>query len=166
MTSKFYTISLLLFIFIQFHINVVAQKVKVACVGNSITAGYLLESPQAYPVVLQSLMGSDYEVKNFGVSGTTFLVTTGDDWSYWGVNGKMDEVKSYLPDIIIIELGTNDSKSTYSALRDSLESDIEKMIIEFKGLSSNPTIYVCVSPPAFNTNFDIQPMALLSYSSH
>ena len=108
-----------------------AAKVKVACVGNSITAGYLLDTPKAYPSVLQTLMGIDYEVRNFGVSGTTFLVSTGDSWSYWGSNGKLNQVVSYVPNKIIIELGTNDSKSSYTSYRNVLETDIEKMILKF-----------------------------------
>lgn len=162
MKNKLYTIIILFLVFLHFQVNVFAAKVKVACVGNSITAGYLLNSSQAYPTVLQSLLGSDYEVKNFGVSGTTYLVNTGDDWSYWGKNGKMSDVVNYAPNIIIVELGTNDSKSSYSSLREPLGDDIEKMIVKFKALPSKPIIYICIPPPAFNTNFDIQPTVLLN----
>ena len=62
------------FIFL-FGLSASAQKVKVACIGNSITAGYLLANPQqnAYPAQLQSLLGDTYEVGNFGLSGATLL---------------------------------------------------------------------------------------------
>lgn len=62
---------LVLLILIQF--QVVAQKtlIKVACIGDSVTAGYLLvnTTTESYPSQLQMLMGEKYEVKNFGHSG-------------------------------------------------------------------------------------------------
>ena len=44
------------------------DKIKVACVGNSVTFGYNLpdRATQAYPVRLQQMLGERYEVKNFG----------------------------------------------------------------------------------------------------
>ena len=113
MIKSFLKTCLFLFVLLHLHLNIFAQKVKVVCVGNSITAGYLLAPSQSYPSVLQTLMGIDYEVRNFGVSGTTFLLSTGDSWSYWGSNGELNQVVSYVPDKIIIVLGTNDSKSSY-----------------------------------------------------
>ena len=52
-----------------------AQKIKVACVGNSVTFGYGLANPaeDAYPAQLQKLLGEGYEVGNFGKSGATLL---------------------------------------------------------------------------------------------
>ena len=52
-----------------------ASKVKVACVGNSITYGMRLEDREreSYPAQLQALLGDRYEVGNFGKSGATLL---------------------------------------------------------------------------------------------
>ena len=52
-----------------------AQKIKVACVGNSITYGSRVENREqnSYPAQLQRLLGEEYEVVNFGVSATTAL---------------------------------------------------------------------------------------------
>ena len=51
------------------------EKLRVACVGNSVTYGYGLRDREhtAYPVVLQQLLGSQYQVQNFGHSGATLL---------------------------------------------------------------------------------------------
>ena len=46
-------------------------KIKIACVGDSITAGVGSQNGQSYPTQLQALLGSKYEVKNFGYSGST-----------------------------------------------------------------------------------------------
>lgn len=49
------------------------QRMKVACVGNSITYGSGLSdrATQSYPVQLQRLLGEHYEVENFGKPGAT-----------------------------------------------------------------------------------------------
>ena len=54
---------------LSFTMSVCAQtntKTKVACVGDSLTRGYLLEDAQSYPAQLQQLLGAQYEVRNFG----------------------------------------------------------------------------------------------------
>ena len=45
------------------------EKIKVACIGNSVTKGYGFHSPEkdAYPSQLQMLLGENYEVRNFGL---------------------------------------------------------------------------------------------------
>ena len=52
-----------------------AEPVRVACVGDSITfgAGVAQREVNCYPVVLNKLLGDKYQVKNFGVSGSTLL---------------------------------------------------------------------------------------------
>lgn len=51
------------------------SKIKVACIGNSITYGAFIANVQenSYPAQLQAYLGSEYEVRNFGVSATTVL---------------------------------------------------------------------------------------------
>ncbi|MEG2791940.1 MAG: sialate O-acetylesterase, partial [Odoribacter sp.] len=50
-----------------------AQKIKVACVGNSVTYGYLIPNREkdCYPAQLARMLGEGYEVVNFGKSGAT-----------------------------------------------------------------------------------------------
>ena len=66
-----------------------AQKIKIACIGNSITEGVGASSGSAtYPSVLQRDLGTEkYEVSNFGASGRT-LMKNGKEFdgtasSYW-----------------------------------------------------------------------------------
>src|SRR6478609_560461 len=56
---------------------------KIACVGDSITEGSGLSSPstESYPARLQKLLGTNYNVRNFGVSGRTLLKQ--GDFPYW-----------------------------------------------------------------------------------
>ena len=55
--------------------HVVAEIIRVACVGNSVTYGLGISNREqyAYPVQLQQLLGDNYEVGNFGHSGATLL---------------------------------------------------------------------------------------------
>ena len=48
-----------------------ARRVRVACIGDSITSGYRLAHPDrdAFPAQLQRMLGDGYEVRNFGVPG-------------------------------------------------------------------------------------------------
>ena len=49
-----------------------AQKIKVACLGNSITAGAgISNEADKYPSQLQNLLGDGYEVRNFGQNSQT-----------------------------------------------------------------------------------------------
>ena len=51
----------------------VQAATKVACVGDSITVGVGGTPAGSYPTRLGQRLGTTYEVRNFGVSGTTLL---------------------------------------------------------------------------------------------
>lgn len=131
-----------------------ATPIKVACIGDSITygAGSSDRTTKAYPAVLQTLLGANYEVRNFGVSGSTLLKS--GDKPYWNQQAYIDS-SNYLPDIVIIMLGTNDSKPANWQYKDSFVADYEAMIDHYRSLSSNPKIYVNTSPAVASSNFGI-----------
>ena len=128
--------------------------VKIACVGDSITAGSLSSGNEyTYPSVLGRLLGSGYSVVNYGVSGTT-LMSSGD--SPYIRTDRYTGSQAFLPDIVILMLGTNDSKSVNWQYIEDYEGDLREMISVYQGLSSHPTVVVATSPTAFSTAFDIQ----------
>jgi acyl-CoA thioesterase-1 len=76
--------------------------VKIAMLGDSLTAGYGLKPEQAIPVRLQAALkaeGRDVTVLNHGVSGDTSA--GGVDRVEWMLGDK--------PDIVMVELGANDA---------------------------------------------------------
>ena len=83
--------------------------VKVACVGDSITFGAGVENRavNAYPQVLDRLLGERARVANFGRSGATLLKQ--GDYPYWE-REQFTQATEFQPGIVIIKLGTNDSK--------------------------------------------------------
>ena len=150
---------------------------NVACVGNSITEGYGIWSEKKYPDHLQEMLGSDYAVTNFGVSSMTFAgatIKSGDNnSSYW----KTEKFKAALassPNIVVIELGTNDSKyfmesagGNYNYLygqceKTQLYTDYEALIDTFAHLPTNPEIYATLQPYSNNVGWAIMDTAIVN----
>src|SRR5690349_15972055 len=70
---------------------------KVACVGDSITAGVGVrdKNKDSYPAVIAHLLGAGFEVRNFGVSARTMLKK--GDHPYWNENAFRD-AQNWKPD--------------------------------------------------------------------
>ncbi|PWE00497.1 GDSL-type esterase/lipase family protein [Marinilabilia rubra] len=129
------------------------EPTKVACVGDSITegAGVWPQSELAYPVVLDSLLGDQYNVLNLGRSATTML--RDGDFPYWTAK-EFSNVFAYEPEVIIIKLGTNDTKpQNWDAAK--YESSYQAMIDTFNTIPANPQIFVCLPVPVFETKWGI-----------
>lgn len=131
-----------------------ATPVRVACVGDSITYGYLLKHPatESYPADLGRILGSGYQVGNFGVSATTILKD--GDYTYWK-RPAFAAAGRFEPNIVVIMLGTNDSKPYNWARRVGLARDAAAMIEHFQDLSSKPKVYVCLAVPVFKNRYGI-----------
>jgi poly(3-hydroxybutyrate) depolymerase len=123
--------------------------VKVACIGDSITAGVWVGDPvtESYPAVLGRQLGPGYVVRNFGVSGRTMLKK--GDYPYW-TEPQFAESSAWLPDIVVIMLGTNDSKPQNWLNRDEFVADCVEMINHYKNMASHPTVYVNTCPMTYN----------------
>lgn len=123
------------------------QALRVACIGNSITDGMGIDMSEVYgyPAVLQRLLGKNYNVKNFGVSART-LMNKGD-LPYMKEQAWAD-AQAFLPNIVVIKLGTNDSKDYNWIHGADYGSDLQKMVDTLRALPSKPQIYVCSPIPA------------------
>lgn len=123
------------------------QAQRVACIGNSITDGMGIDMSEVYgyPAVLQRLLGKNYNVKNFGVSART-LMNKGD-LPYMKEQAWAD-AQAFLPNIVVIKLGTNDSKDYNWIHGADYGADMQKMVDTLRALPSKPQIYVCSPIPA------------------
>ncbi|MRT93795.1 GDSL-type esterase/lipase family protein [Ancylomarina sp. 16SWW S1-10-2] len=141
-------IGLILFFVFVAGISHAQEKIKVACVGNSITFGARIKDriKDAYPVVLGNMLGEGYEVQNFGVSARTILKKGDHPYSK---EATFEAAKDYNPDIVIFKLGTNDTKARNWKFKNELEEDLTDLISEFTGLPSHPKVYLCKPVPAF-----------------
>jgi lysophospholipase L1-like esterase len=125
-------------------VNVAGYKeaIKVACIGDSITAGYKIGKGQAWPAQLSAMLGDKWSVSNFGVSGKT-LMKTGESYQATAQFKSALELK---PDVVLIMLGTNDTKPRLWARKDDFEPDYKDMIKQFAALPSKPIMYLCYPP--------------------
>ena len=131
-----------------------AEKIRVACVGDSITYGAGVEDREKnnYPQVLGELLGDKYEVKNFGVSAAT-LMNSGD-LPYTKQKAYKDAL-AFQPDIVVIKLGSNDSKPGNWKKADDFAKDYTAFVESFQKLDRKPTVYLCTPAPANKGNFGI-----------
>lgn len=124
------------------------ERVRVVALGDSLTAGYGLESDQAYPALLESRLrdaGLDVDVVNAGVSGDT---SAGGlrrlDWSLDG------DVR-----VLIVALGGNDALRGLEVgqLRSNLSAIIERaqqrgIAVILAGMEAPPNM-----GPAYTSSF-------------
>jgi acyl-CoA thioesterase-1 len=131
------------------------SPIKVAFVGNSITQGPGRDNPDSYPLQVGKLLGDSYEVKNFGVSGRTLLRK--GDYPYWN-EPQFQQVKDFRPDIVVIKLGTNDSKPQNWTHKADFVKDYLDLIAEFRDhMPADGKVYVIIPVPVTRVNFGINP---------
>lgn len=134
-------------------ISLAQSPIKIACVGNSITQGPGRDNPNSWPLQMQAILGDAYEVGNFGVSGRTLLRK--GDYPYWN-EPQFQQVKDFGADILVIMLGTNDSKPQNWKYASEFRQDYLDMIAEFrKTMPVDGKVYVIMPVPVTKDNFGI-----------
>jgi lysophospholipase L1-like esterase len=132
-----------------------ARAERVACVGDSITLGTGTSGGNSYPVVLGRLIGPGHEVKNFGSSARTMIMAPAAGMPYWRAP-EFGASKAYLPDVVVIMLGTNDSKTaTWKGGSNSYEADARALVAAYQALSGTPRVFLASSPPALTAKSTI-----------
>ncbi len=120
---------------------------RVACVGDSITEF------SGYPAQLQKMLDEyakekgRYEVKNFGVSGSTMLFRSEKPYV------KQPQYKAaleYQPQLVVLMLGTNDTRragpNTFQHIGEFVPNAVE-LIKSLTDLPSKPKVFVCLPVP-------------------
>ena len=163
---------------------------RVACIGNSITDGYGIDMASAYgyPAQLQKKLGADYWVRNFGVSSRTML--NRGDYPYMNEPAWRDAI-DFKPDVVIIKLGTNDSKPENWQYGSEFKQDLEQMIFTLRPdlkqyadipaqkaqkamakalakaaksgiVPAKPQIWLCTPIPAFKPSWNINDSVIVN----
>lgn len=123
------------------------NQIKVACVGDSITFGCTVRNwkKNNYPAVLGSLLGEKYCVNNFGYTNRTAIKSA--DYPY--TKEKLyQQSLDFNPDIVVIMLGSNDSKEN-NWDKEKFVRDYSEIISSYTELKSSPDVYVLIPPPLF-----------------
>ena len=141
---------LLLILFALPLLAVAQEKIKVACIGNSVTYGMTHKNPAetSYPTQLQQILGEEYEVRNFGHSGATLLSKGHRPY----INlPEYTAALEFAPDIAVIHLGLNDTDPrNWPNYRDEFYGDYMNIIEALREKNSKVEIYVCQMSPIFN----------------
>jgi acyl-CoA thioesterase-1 len=128
-----------------------SNLIRVACVGDSLTA------ISGYPSDLQTMLGDNYSVGNFGVVGSTVSL---DSWKPYMNQPEFQSALAFQPNIVIFLLGTNDDLNSLHQYNESFQTDYAKLISSFQQLDSSPDILIANSPPIFNDSADLSPAYL------
>lgn len=108
------------------------EKIKVACIGNSITygTGVADREADAYPVKLQAMLGDKYEVGNFGKPGATLLNKGHRPYTR---QQEYKDALAFAGDIVVIHLGINDTDPrNWPNYRDEFIGDYRALMQSFR----------------------------------
>lgn len=123
---------------------------KIACIGNSVTIGLTHKNPQltSYPSQLQTLLGANYEVRNFGISGATLLRNGHNPYNKTATFSSM---LSFAPDIAIIHLGLNDTDPRdWPNHGNEFTANYSWLIDTIRRSNPETKIFICRLTPIFN----------------
>ena len=120
-----------------------ANPIRVSCIGNSITFGSGLASPdeESYPAQLQRLLGDGYEVRRFGKPGATLLRRA---FRPYMEQQEFRDAMLFHGDIAVIHLGVNDTDPrAWPNYRDDFISDYSALVDSVR--ASNPHCRVIIA---------------------
>jgi lysophospholipase L1-like esterase len=128
-------------------------RVRVACVGDSITYGDQIvdRGRDSYPAVLQRLSRDRYLTGNFCVNGATALKIPFRSWT--GTRAFRDAL-AFNPAAVVVMLGINDS--AYPELHDRYPADLGEIVTRFQALPSKPRLFLCTLTPIAPPEHQVQ----------
>ena len=129
----------------------VGVPVTIVTIGNSITAGYSNTSPYwAWPAQMGRMLGPDYQVKNYAVSGTTMNLHVNSSYRN---TGNYPKAKAANPDILVIAHGTNDANvGWWKEWGHLFCDDYRSMVASFREDNRDPILYCTLAPPVFSAS--------------
>lgn len=128
-------------------------KVRIACVGDSITQGVGAtgwasgDYSYAYPQQLGNILGDNCLVGNFGRGSSYVYYYDGRNAALWYPNTtQYTQSNNFDADIVIIKLGTNDARVMKDETTSvAWEKQFTELVNHYKNLDSKPTVYIMSS---------------------
>jgi acyl-CoA thioesterase I len=139
--------SLLVMLVIGVSAHAQTTPLKLAILGDSLTAGYGLKPEQAFPVRLEAALraqGRNVTVLNHGVSGDT--TAGGLERADWMLADK--------PDIVLIELGANDALRALDPA--TAERNLDALIAKLKAAGVGVWLAGMLAPRNFGPEYGRQ----------
>lgn len=121
------------------------EKIRIACVGDSITYGAGLEhrEEECYPVKLQEFLGTErYQVGNFGTNGATVGAFAQHTYTE---QERYQQSLDYQAEYVILMLGTNDARWEYEGNIHDFSRCYRELAERYAESGSN---VILMTPPA------------------
>lgn len=148
------------------------MKKHIVCFGDSNTHGYCavpsdcadggnrFNEQERWTCLLQKSLGEDYLILEEGLSGRTTVFHDPLHESLAGIDSLFSTLMSHEPlDLLIIMLGTNDTKERFSANAACIALGMERLILKAKSIAcwrnGTPNILVIAPPHIKNGVTDI-----------
>lgn len=128
--------------------GVVLQSTLISCAGDSITEGL-------YPAALQKLLGSSYQVGNFGAGGTTVIINNGGVAVPYITTAICQQAQQFMPQTVVLMLGTNDSDMDVFKQISRFVADYEKLVGQFQAVASHPRIFLVKPSAIYGTPYNL-----------
>ncbi len=136
------------------------SDIRVACVGDSITYGCGVKGwlKNSYPAVLSRLLGEGFCVNNYGFSARTASLEGDHPYE---AETLYQQSLDFLPDIVVLMLGTNDSKPYNWKGAKVYTEDILRIVRAYQNHPTPPKVFLTTPLPAFSLDerpvmYDIQ----------
>ena len=132
------------------------DKIKVACVGDSVTYGYGIPDREkdSYPSQLQALLGADYDVRNFGHNGATLLNHGHRPYTTLPEYGESLDFKA---DMVVIHLGLNDTDPrNWPNYSEEFIPDYKALIEDYRKANPSARIWICLMTPIMHGHHRFQ----------
>ena len=123
------------------------ERIKLACVGDSVTYGYGIDEREtnSYPAQLSTLLGDGYDVRNFGHNGATLLRKGHRPYNSLPEYGA---ALDFAPDLVVIHLGLNDSDPrNFPNYSEDFMPDYKALIDTFRAVNPQVKIWICLMTP-------------------
>ena len=127
---------------------------KIACVGDSLTYGHAWPE-EAWPVYLAELLGPAFDVGNFGRNGASICGynSTGD--LKYIRQPAYEASLAFKPDILVIMLGTNDSKNWPLAEPEFVSTYLDLLVSYYQEFPDVKILLVTAPPTMENNAFHL-----------
>lgn len=135
---------------------VAQDKIRVSCVGNSVTYGAALADRErdCYPRRLQEMLGDRYEVRNFGHSGSTLLRKGHRPYVK---TLEFQQALDFKGDLVIIHLGLNDTDPrNWPEHKEEFISDYHYLIDTLRTVNPKARVWICMMTPIFHNHSRFQ----------
>ncbi|MBO2516895.1 MAG: hypothetical protein CW338_06400 [Clostridiales bacterium] len=118
---------------------------RLACAGDSITNGAVLPGCffRCHTALLQRMLGKGWHAENYGLNDRD-AQSTGD--KPYSAEREYRKSLAFLPDAVVLLLGTNDTKEVNWRGGEHFKAEYEKLLSAYTSLESRPRVILCTPP--------------------